>query len=180
MTIQGLTADWKYGSNNIQALIILVNPNKQYFTCRHQFPINGKESVSEGTRPLFPTCEENTHDRDTGIYSLSAAKDRVNNTVPNSTFRNVSQSSQGRAPAACPLILIYCSREAIVSDRKGKPKAPTHHSKHLSRLGFKLCTNYKKSNSNVVNMTDEIRKRMMFYICLITCHFIYFHMSLNI
>lgn len=94
---------------------------------------------------LFPMCENNAHGRDAGIYSLSAAKDRVNNTVPNSTFRNVSQSSQGRAPAACPLILIYCSGEAIVSNRKGKPKALMHHSKHPSGLGFKLCTNYKKA-----------------------------------
>lgn len=102
-------------------------------------------------QPLFPMCEGNTHGRDAGIYSLRAAKDRVNNTVPNSTFRNVSQSSQGRAPAACPLILIYGSREGIVSDRKGKPKALSHHSKHPSRVAFKLCTNYIKKKATVMS-----------------------------
>lgn len=55
------------GVNNIQALIILVNPNKQYFTCYHYFSINGKESASEGTQPLFPVCEDNTHDGDTAV-----------------------------------------------------------------------------------------------------------------
>lgn len=102
---------------------------------------------------LFCQCVKTTHTVGTLRFILSMQqKDRVNNTVPNSTFRNVSQSSQGRAPAACPLILIYYSREAIISDRKGKPKAHTHHSKHPPRLGFKLCTNYKNSNSNVISM----------------------------
>jgi len=92
-------------------------------------------------------CEDNPHGRDAGIYSLSAAKDRVNSTVPNSTFRKVSQNSQGRTAAACPHILICCSREAAVSDRKGKPRAPTQHSKYPSRLGFKLYANYRKATA---------------------------------
>lgn len=75
---------------------------------------------------LFPTCEDNTHGRDIGINSLSAAEERVNNAVPNSTLRNVSQSSQGRAAAACLLSVIYHSREAIASDGKGRPRATQH------------------------------------------------------
>lgn len=105
------------------------------------------KNLPQKERSLFFQSVKTTHMVGMLEFILSAAKDRVNNTVPNSTFRNVSQSSQGRAPAACPLILIYCSGEAIVSDRKEKPKALTHHSRHPSRLEFKLYTNYKKATA---------------------------------